>query len=221
MRRDLSTITDETDFNDSLLDAIGNRGGNTNVDTFIVGGPLEDNADEYQRVSIAESPLQLDSPMESNEPNLESTRRNAEQAEMARNGGAAVLTTVIASGAMTAVGKGSALGVLGVNTTTNSYVHIASNGKRMAVRTFEALISKVPAAGSKLTAKSLVCEQIRSSGIVSGAELGGQTLVAALASSIPLWCAFDPLVILDRYATEYAPHDAAEEAGLATIVNTN
>ena len=140
-------------------------------------------------------------------------------ADSIEDASSAVLTSVVAVGAMSAIGKGSAVGVLGTSTTTNTYLYVTSKGQLAAARTFETIVSHMSNLGGTTSSGALMAQQIQSSGAISsGVVTGSSAALATIASTIPIWYSFDPIVILDRFATEYAPLDAAENSGLISLL---
>ena len=141
-------------------------------------------------------------------------------ADSIENASSAVLTSVVAVGAMSAIGKGSAVGVLGTSTTTNTYLYVTSKGQLAAARTFETIVGHMSNLGGTTSSGALMAQQIQSSGAISsGVVTGSSAALATIASTIPIWYSFDPIVILDRFATEYAPLDAAENSGLLSLLS--
>ena len=140
-------------------------------------------------------------------------------ADSIEDASSAVLTSVVAVGAVSAIGKGSAVGVLGTSTTTNTYLYVTSKGQLAAARTFETIVGHMSNLGGTTSSGALMAQQIQSSGAMSsGAVAGSGAALATIASTIPIWYSFDPIVILDRFATEYAPLDAAENSGLLSLL---
>lgn len=140
-------------------------------------------------------------------------------ADSIEDASSAVLTSVVAVGAMSAIGKGSAVGVLGTSTTTNTYLYVTSKGQLAAAKTFETIVSHMSNLGGTTSSGALMAQQIQSSGAISsGMVTGSSAALATIASTIPIWYSFDPIVILDRFATEYAPLDAAENSGLLSLL---
>jgi hypothetical protein len=141
-------------------------------------------------------------------------------ADSIEDASSAVLTSVVAVGAVSAIGKGSAVGVLGTSTTTNTYLYVTSKGQLAAARTFETIVGHMSNLGGTTSSGALMAQQIQSSGAMSsGAVAGSGAALATIASTIPIWYSFDPIVILDRFATEYAPLDAAENSGLLSLLS--
>ena len=141
-------------------------------------------------------------------------------ADSIEDASSAVLTSVVAVGAMSAIGKGSAVGVLGTSTTTNTYLYVTSKGQLAAAKTFDTIVGHMSNLGGTSSSGALMAQQIQSSGVISsGAVAGSGAALATIASTIPIWYSFDPIVILDRFATEYAPLDAAENSGLLSLLN--
>lgn len=140
--------------------------------------------------------------------------------ESIEDASSAVLTSVVAVGAMSAIGKGSAVGVLGTSTTTNTYLYVTSKGQLAAARTFETIVGHMSNLGGTSTSGALMAQHIPSSGAMSsGVVAGSGAALATIASTIPIWYSFDPIVILDRFASEYAPLDAAENSGLLSLLS--
>jgi hypothetical protein len=141
-------------------------------------------------------------------------------AESIEDASSAVLTSVVAVGAMSAIGKGSAVGVIGTSTTTNTYLYVTSKGQLAAAKTFETIVGHMSNIGGTTSSGALMAQQIQWSGVISsGVVTGSSAALATIASTIPIWYSFDPIVILDRFATEYAPLDAAENSGLLSLLN--
>jgi hypothetical protein len=139
-------------------------------------------------------------------------------ADSIEDASSAVLTSVVAVGAMSAIGKGSAVGVLGTSTTTNTYLYVTSKGQLAAAKTFETIVGPMSNLGGTTSSGALMAQQIQSSGAISsGVVTGSSAALATIASTIPIWYSFDPITILDRFATEYAPLDAAENSGLLSL----
>ncbi|MCX7397725.1 MAG: DUF4347 domain-containing protein [Planctomycetales bacterium] len=139
-------------------------------------------------------------------------------ADSIEDASSAVLTSVVAVGAMSAIGKGSAVGVLGTSTTTNTYLYVTSKGQLAAAKTFETIVGHMSNLGGTTASGALMAQQIQSSGAISsGVVTGSSAALATIASQIPIWYSFDPITILDRFATEYAPLDAAENSGLLSL----
>ena len=139
-------------------------------------------------------------------------------ADSIEDASSAVLTSVVAVGAMSAIGKGSAVGVLGTSTTTNTYLYVTSKGQLAAAKTFETIVGHMSNLGGTTSSGALMAQQIQSSGAISsGVVTGSSAALATIASTIPIWYSFDPITILDRFATEYAPLDAAENSGLLSL----
>jgi hypothetical protein len=80
-----------------------------------------------------------------------------------------VLTSVVAVGAMSAIGKGSAVGVLGTSTTTNTYLYVTSKGQLAAAKTFETIVGHMSNLGGTTSSGALMrsanpivrCNQLR------------------------------------------------------------
>ena len=141
-------------------------------------------------------------------------------ADSIEDASSAVLTSVVAVGAMSAIGKGSAVGVLGTSTTTNTYLYVTSKGQLAAAKTFETIVGHMSNLGGTTSSGALMAQHIQSSGAISsGVVTGSSAALATIASTIPIWYSFDPIVILDRFATEYAPLDAAENSGLLSLLS--
>lgn len=141
-------------------------------------------------------------------------------ADSIEDASSAVLTSVVAVGAVSAIGKGSAVGVLGTSTTTNTYLYVTSKGQLAAARTFETILGHMSNLGGTTSSGALMAQQIQSTGAMSsGAVAGSGAALATIASTIPIWYSFDPIVILDRFATQYGPLDAAENSGLLSLLN--
>lgn len=139
-------------------------------------------------------------------------------ADSIEDASSAVLTSVVAVGAMSAIGKGSAVGVLGTSTTTNTYLYVTSKGQLAAAKTFETIVGHMSNLGGTTSSGALMAQQIQSSAAISSEVFtGSSAALATIASTIPIWYSFDPIVILDRFATEYAPLDAAENSGLLSL----
>ena len=139
-------------------------------------------------------------------------------ADSIEDASSAVLTSVVAVGAMSAIGKGSAVGVLGTSTTTNTYLYVTSKGQLAAAKTFETIVGHMSNLGGTTSSGALMAQQIQSSAAISSEVVtGSSAALATIASTIPIWYSFDPIVILDRFATEYAPLDAAENSGLLSL----
>jgi hypothetical protein len=141
-------------------------------------------------------------------------------ADSIEDASSAVLTSVVAVGAMSAIGKGSAVGVLGTSTTTNTYLYVTSKGQLAAAKTFETIVGHMSNLGGTTSSGALMAQHIQSSGAISsGVVTGSSAALATIASTIPIWYSFDPIVILDRFTTEYAPLDAAENSGLLSLLS--
>lgn len=141
-------------------------------------------------------------------------------ADSIEDASSAVLTSVLAVGAMSAIGKSSAVGVIGTSTTTNTYLYVTSKGQLAAAKTFETIVGHMSNLGGATSSGALMAQQIQSSGVISsGVVTGSSAALATIASTIPIWYSFDPIVILDRFATEYAPLDAAENSGLLSLLS--
>lgn len=141
-------------------------------------------------------------------------------ADSLEDASSAVLTSVVAVGAMSAIGKSSAVGVIGTSTTTNTYLYVTSKGQLAAAKTFETIVGHMSNLGGTTSSGALMAQQIQSSGVISsGVVTGSSAALATIASKISIWYSFDPIVILDRFATEYAPLDTAENSGLLSLLN--
>ncbi|MFN8707285.1 MAG: DUF4347 domain-containing protein, partial [Planctomyces sp.] len=138
--------------------------------------------------------------------------------EVTKSASSAVMTSVIAVGALTSLGKASAVGAIGTSTTTNSFLNVVARGRLAAARSFETVVGRFATESGSESVRTLVCEQITTSGQSGRTFDTGGTAVSLLASTTPLWWTFDPLVVLDRFAEDYGSHDAAELKSLVSIV---
>jgi hypothetical protein len=114
----------------------------------------------------------------------------------------AVLTSVVAVGAVAALGKSTVVGALGTSTTTNSFLYLSSKGKLAATRSLQTIVGHLASLSGKVSIPALMFEHMVRCGGVKGASVAGGATLGSLASSLPVLCKFDALRILNDYAAQ-------------------